>query len=106
MVTKRQIDGLTRRIVRHFQPLRIVLFGSYAYGMPKEHSDVDLLVVLPSVESRLRKAVEIRNVVHGGFPFDLIVHSRQSLQERLQKEDFFLMEVVQKGKTLYEAPDA
>jgi uncharacterized protein len=106
MVTEQQIQQLAQRIVSRFHPLRIVLFGSYAYGIPREHSDVDFLVVLPSVENRPRKAGEIRCAVHGGFPLDLIVHSPKSLQDRLQKEDSFLLEVVHKGKLLYETPDA
>src|SRR5260370_29795469 len=27
---------------------QIILFGSYAYGEPNQHSDVDLLVVMPA----------------------------------------------------------
>ena len=34
------------RIVRALDPEKIVLFGSYAYGDPNPHSDVDLLVVM------------------------------------------------------------
>ncbi|MDE0688321.1 MAG: nucleotidyltransferase domain-containing protein [Candidatus Poribacteria bacterium] len=32
--------------MREFEPLQVILFGSYAYGTPTEDSDVDLLVVL------------------------------------------------------------
>jgi predicted nucleotidyltransferase len=106
MVTELQIQELTQRIVSRYHPLRIVLFGSYAYGIPDEHSDVDLLVVMQAMENRPRQAGEIRCAVHGGFPFDMIVHSEQSLRDRIQKEDSFLLEVVSKGKLLYEAPNA
>jgi len=47
MVTRREINILARRIADRFQPSKIILFGSYAYGEPKEDSDVDLLVVMP-----------------------------------------------------------
>ena len=33
-------------LLSHLQPQRIVLFGSYAYGLPNDSSDVDLLVVM------------------------------------------------------------
>jgi len=36
---------MTRRIVEAFAPEKIILFGSYAYGQPEFHSDIDLLVV-------------------------------------------------------------
>ncbi len=34
-------------IAREFQPQRIVVFGSYAYGQPSPDSDVDVMVVMP-----------------------------------------------------------
>ena len=47
MVNEQTIQDLCNRIVQDFQPDRIILFGSYAYGNPTPDSDVDILVVLP-----------------------------------------------------------
>jgi uncharacterized protein len=41
-----QIQAFSQQIVEKFQPERIILFGSYAYGQPTEDSDVDLLIIL------------------------------------------------------------
>lgn len=45
-------DSLLReirdRIVEAVKPERIILFGSYAYGKPKDGSDLDILVVMNS----------------------------------------------------------
>jgi predicted nucleotidyltransferase len=46
MVRMKQIRDWSRRVAKQFNPERIILFGSYAYGKPREDSDVDLLVVL------------------------------------------------------------
>ena len=61
MFNRREILATCVDIVRDFHPLKVVLFGSYAYGTPSEESDVDLLVVMdiPEAETR-RMAVEIR----------------------------------------------
>src|SRR3984893_6918968 len=40
------IRRFARRIAERFQPDKIILFGSYAYGKPHEESDVDLLVIV------------------------------------------------------------
>ena len=40
------IRRFARRIAERFQPDKIILFGSYAYGKPHEESDVDLLVIM------------------------------------------------------------
>ena len=93
-------------IVRRFQPERIILFGSYAYGTPNEDSDVDLLVVLPFEGRTAKQAIAIRSAVYAGFPMDLIPITPDRLKHRLEIEDFFLREVVQKGTVLYEANHA
>ncbi|MCF7810157.1 nucleotidyltransferase domain-containing protein [bacterium] len=40
-----QLKEIVDRIVAHVAPVKIFLFGSFAYGKPDRDSDVDLLVV-------------------------------------------------------------
>ena len=44
MTTAEQIQKLCEKIVSEFQPEKIILFGSYAYGRASADSDIDLLV--------------------------------------------------------------
>ena len=62
VITQRQIETYAENVARQFRPLKIVLFGSYAYGNPTEDSDVDLMVVMPKDPSGVRnrdKAIAI-----------------------------------------------
>jgi uncharacterized protein len=45
-VNPRGMESLLKRLVRRFQPRKIILFGSYAEGTPGPDSDLDLLVVM------------------------------------------------------------
>ena len=103
MVEMDSIHALVERIIQAYRPERIVLFGSYAYGTPTVDSDVDLLVVLPFEGKGARKAVEILNTVHPKFPVDLLVRTPEQVRQRLAWNDFFLREIIEKGKILYEA---
>ncbi len=103
MVDMDSIRALIERIVQEYHPERIILFGSYAYGTPTVDSDVDLLVVLPFEGKGLRKSVEILNTVHPDFPVDLLVRTPEQVRQRLAWNDFFLREVTERGKILYEA---
>jgi hypothetical protein len=47
-VTSELLSKISACIVESIQPEKIVLFGSYAWGVPHRDSDVDLLVVVPS----------------------------------------------------------
>ena len=51
-----QIARLCEVIAREFQPEKIILFGSWAYGTPDAESDIDLLIVMPFEGSPFRQA--------------------------------------------------
>lgn len=103
MTSLEQISDFSRAIAEKFQPEKIILFGSYAYGNPNQDSDVDLLVVLPFEGESAQKAIEIRQVLRAPFPLDLLVRTPQKIQERLKMGDFFIQDIVHKGLIVYEA---
>ncbi len=98
------IRAFARRIVERFDPDKIILFGSYAYGTPHDDSDVDILVVMPA-RSQLSKAVRISVDCDPCFPLDIIVRTPENMRWRLEEGDSFLREIVSRGKVLYEKPD-
>jgi uncharacterized protein len=106
MIMMEQIESLGKRIAHEFQPDRIILFGSYAYGRPTEDSDVDLLVILPFVGKPVRKAIEIRSKVNPRIPVELVVRTPEQVAERIANNDWFMQEIVEKGRVLYEANHA
>ncbi len=96
------IDDVVRQIAEKFKPIKIILFGSYAYGKPTQISDVDLLVVMDSSIKENQLSVTIRKAIDYHFGLDLIVKTPKSLSSRIDMGDFFLKEILQKGKVLYE----
>jgi predicted nucleotidyltransferase len=99
------IRRFARQVAVQFRPDKIVLFGSYAYGIPHADSDVDLLVVMPA-RNELDQAVRIRLAVDYQFPLDLIVRTPKNLAWRLAEGDSFLREILTRGKVLHEKTDA
>ena len=95
------IRTLAQQIAARFQPDKIILFGSYAYGKPKPESDVDLLVVMDTPLRNLEQAVQITRALDYHFGLDLLVRSQQQITERVALGDFFLQEITEKGKVLY-----
>ncbi len=87
-----------------YDPERIILFGSYAYGEPTEDSDIDLLVVKDDPRRRLDRAVEISRLVreeNGLFPVEILVCTPREVEHRLAIGDDFLQEIVTSGEVLY-----
>jgi predicted nucleotidyltransferase len=102
-ISRRAISAFARDVARQFKPQKIILFGSYAYGHPTEDSDVDILVIMPFQGRNPEKATEIWMATKPRFPIDIMVRKPEELQKRLKMGDFFLREITEKGKVLYEA---
>src|SRR5438445_10147831 len=96
------IRRFARQIAKRFHPEKIILFGSYAYGKPHAESDVDLLVIMPASDV-VNQAIRIDLAFERPFSLDLIVRTPRQIERGLREDDWFLREIMEKGKVLYEA---
>lgn len=99
------IANTVRQIVEHFRPLKIILFGSSAYGTPVDGSDVDMLVVTDTPLKETWQAMEICQAIYYDFGLNLIVRTLHTVTERIKPGDPFMLEIMEKGKELYESAD-
>ena len=92
-----------RRIAKELQPDKIILFGSYAYGTPTPDSDVDLLVVMERISTYKEQYLSVsRLITPRPFAVDILLKTPDELQREMEKRNFFVHEIVSKGKVLYE----
>ena len=101
----RVIRKFAREVAERFQPSKIILFGSYAHGIPHADSDVDILIVMPA-RNTTDMAVKIHLALMPPFPIDIIVRTPAEMSWRLKERESFLVEIVEKGKVLYEADNS
>ena len=92
-----------QKIADELKPEKIILFGSYAYGLPNPHSDVDLLVILKTNASLTDRSWKVsRLLIPRPFPVDILVKTPKEVERGLRTGDFFLKEILRRGKVLYE----
>ncbi len=101
-ISTQKIERLAQQIAARRNPERIYLFGSYAYGQPTTDSDVDLMVVMDAEDVR-HQASLIRDSVDFDFPLELLVRTPAYFAERLTLGDFFIAQIYQQGKVLYDS---
>jgi predicted nucleotidyltransferase len=94
---------MAERIVRDYEPVNIILFGSHARGECGPESDIDLLVVLPKVANKRQAAVEIRRVLTDlPVPKDIVVTTPEEIARRGDLVGTVLRPGLREGKVLYE----
>jgi len=103
MTVENEFRVWAKQLARQFHPEKIILFGSYAYGQPAADSDVDLLVIVPHTDTAIQKASEIRMALPRGVAIDVIVRSPEEVQKRLGMNDYFIRDILEKGRVLYAA---
>jgi len=95
-----EIRSLANKIKEKFHPQKIILFGSYSYGMPRKGSDIDLFIIMDTDIPVREQAFLIRRELKASTPIDIIVRTPQQVEERIKLGDFFIKQIMQKGITL------
>lgn len=102
-----RLEPYVRAIVERIRPEKIILFGSYAYGRPDEHSDFDLLVIrrgiINSKESNIEIRRAMRDVDAAPESFTILSRTPEELESKLSEGSPVYTEIVQKGAVLYAA---
>jgi predicted nucleotidyltransferase len=103
------LSEVVKNLKRGYKPLKIILFGSYAYGIPTEDSDIDLFIIKNTVRRRVDRIVIVKRLLHDShrkIPISPLVYTPTELEERLLMGDDFIQEILQKGIVLYEKPNS
>ena len=103
MTSEAVISVMVDRIVRRFQPSRVVLFGSRSRGDANEGSDIDLLVVMSHVPDKRQAAIEIRRSL-GDLPIskDIVVATPDEIASRGHVVGTVLHAALREGTVVYE----
>ena len=100
---KRIISSLVEKIRREYQPEKIILYGSFAYGRPHKDSDIDLLIIKDTDKRPIDRRIEVRRIADIRQPvaFSPFVITPRELSSMLKIGDQFVLEILNKGKVLY-----
>ena len=92
-----------------FDPDKIILFGSYAYGTPNDESDIDLFLLKDDLEKKDVRAYQLllqKNLLEIQKKYligiDLFVDSSERVESRIKDvKDQFYSEIMSRGSVLY-----
>jgi predicted nucleotidyltransferase len=97
-----ELRRIVERLKNEYHPHKIILFGSLAEGKIDENSDIDLVVVKQTKKNPWERMKEVDYLIEHKVPVELLVYTPQEIKERVEINDFFVKEILKKGKVLYE----
>lgn len=104
---KSEIQDIIKKAVKEaakkIKPIKVILFGSYAYGKPNKDSDVDLLFIKNTTLSRVERYRLVSEHLEHFMPMDILIKTPAEIRKRIQMGDPFYKEITKKGRILYDA---
>ncbi|MEI7580901.1 MAG: nucleotidyltransferase domain-containing protein [bacterium] len=104
LITAAQIEAAKERLVKAYDPIKIYIFGSYAWGKPHEDSDLDLMIIIPSSNTpkpHLRTYTGHKALFGLDIAKELIVLTEQEFKDRSSNENFLAYKVKNEGLCIY-----
>lgn len=104
MISEKTIHEAVELLRKTANPVRIILFGSYARGDITEESDLDFLVIEKELKARRMEIVRLRDVLSPlRIPVDVLVISEKTYQEWKDAPGTVIYEAALEGKVVYGA---
>ncbi|MFA6527825.1 MAG: nucleotidyltransferase domain-containing protein [Candidatus Babeliales bacterium] len=103
MVPQATIDEAVKRLVKAYHPLKIYLYGDYAWGTPNEESSFDLLIVIESSDERIMKRgyTAFEALLGLQFPKNIVVFTKEEFDRYDQDKTSTTHDIKSRGKVLY-----
>ena len=99
---EREIQKITKQLVKKYKPEKIILFGSAAKGKFSPDSDLDFFVIKEETPHYgIERMREVRSLVITNFPCDFLVAKPSEVRERLSLGDPFVKKIIRSGRVLY-----
>ncbi|MEA3464314.1 MAG: nucleotidyltransferase domain-containing protein [Patescibacteria group bacterium] len=102
---QRELNKLSKQIIEKYKPEKIILFGSLVSGEIREDSDIDLLIIKDTKKNYWQRAKDISRAIGNisiDVPKDIINITPKELKYRLSIGDYFVQDIINNGKMIYE----
>lgn len=99
---EQKIREITETLSQQFDPEKLILFGSRAWGTPDENSDFDVVMIKKDVPDTIEMMRDVSRAFIGKrCPLDVLIYTPEEIEYR-RYGDLFVRQVLEEGKVLYE----
>jgi len=101
---KNIINKMLQILIQAYNPNKVILFGSYAWGKPTINSDIDIIVVVESSKDKISKrAIKAYELLREfKIPKDIIVYTEIEFNSLANHQSSLCYKVINEGQVLYD----
>ena len=100
-ITK-EIQSIVDQLIRKYDPLKIILFGSAGRGEYDKVNDLDFLIIKADVPRQgLARMRELDEIIERNIAADMLVYRPEELEDRIKLGDPFIKTIMREGRVLY-----
>jgi hypothetical protein len=100
-IVEDQIEQIARDLAK-INPIRAILYGSYARGDYHEASDFDLLVIKETDLPFLKRGLEVLEAVETKVHVEPLVYTPQEIDEMIKLGNPLILDALSEGRVIYE----
>lgn len=100
-ILSEELDSIKKKMVRYYQPEKIIIFGSYASGNIKQTSDLDIAIIKKTSARFLDRLKEVALLTRPKIGVDFLVYTPEEFKKMKEQENHFIKEI-EKGKVIYD----
>lgn len=98
---KKEIDNISKQIIKKYKPQKIILFGSAASGNFTPDSDLDFFIIKDDPRPGRERIYDVSGMFEHNVATDVIVYTPAEVKQCVKWGDPFVKEILARGKVLY-----
>lgn len=90
------------RLIKQYNPEKIILFGSYNKKHANKNSDIDLLIIKKTDKRPIDRQIEVEKILSDReIPLDILVYTPEEIRFLFSMGSPFIEDIMEKGRLLY-----
>lgn len=103
MISQETIQEAIARLVKAYNPLEIYIYGKYAWGIPDEDDDLNILVIIETSDKKVyqRGDLAFDTLLSLEIPKNVTIFTKQEFDTFCQDITSLSYEIKNRGKMVY-----
>lgn len=96
------LKNIKSRLIKDYNPEKIIIFGSYGKKNFREDSDIDILIIKDTNRTHLERQIDVEKILYDrAIPLDIIVYTPQEITFLYSIGSPFIEEIMENGRLIY-----